>query len=114
MDFDKNKVDQVDLAAIALLKIDVAPELSAALDMGYALSDRAQNQNDRTDRHVVEAADAYTADLDDRSRSGSPEWEALSKSVDVAMGRNQSADEQSNKLGHAMASQAAARGGPQF
>ena len=43
----------------------------------------------RNDRHLVEAAEELAQVMDDKLMSGSQEWEALSLSVDKALGRDQ-------------------------
>lgn len=84
MDFDSKKVDEIVKNAEAMLKIDTGSELYAALEMDAAISARAIRTDEFSNRYVVEAAESYVSDLDDRSKSGSPEWDALSKSVDEA------------------------------
>ena len=56
-----------------MLNIDREPNLSDALEMDIALEKRVNDPGAYSDRYVVESADAYASDLDDRSLSGSPE-----------------------------------------
>jgi len=74
---------------------------SAFVQMGHALSDYYHAIPDdgpvdpsfdkRINRSLVESAEHLAQTMDDKSMSGSPEWEALSKSVDKAMGNDQKA-----------------------
>lgn len=59
----------------------------AFVQMGHMLSDFHHGKRD--DRSLVEAAEELAQTMDDRSMSGSAEWETLSKSVDKALGRGQ-------------------------
>lgn len=109
MDFEKDKVDDIVKNAKAMLKIDTRAENYAGLEMESAIGARAIAENEFSNRHVVEAAEAYVSDLDDRSRSGSLEWEALSKSVDAAR-KPVLEDEARRREAHAMAARAAQQG----
>lgn len=63
-------------------------------DMSYSAAEMDRVLNDRhagkgNDRDLVETAEALAQSMDDRSLSGSNEWEALSRSVDKALGRGE-------------------------
>ena len=90
-----------DVAKAAGAVMDRHPEddAYAFVQMGHMLSDFHHGK--RNDRHLVEAAEELTQTMDDRSMSGSAEWEALSTSVDKALGRDQG-----EPLGRAAAMQA--------
>jgi len=64
----------------------------ALIDFRHSIPDPGYIENDldrMVNRSVVEAAEHLVQTMDDKSMSGSPEWEALSKSVDKAMGHGQ-------------------------
>ena len=85
---DPKLADEVAKAAGAVM--DRHPEDGdyAFVQMGHALSDFYHGR--RNDRDLVEAAEELANSMDDRAMSGSKEWEAMSVSVDKALGRNDS------------------------
>jgi len=82
---DPTHADEVAKAAEELVKRHPMDKHTFALE--EVLGDRSQGRRD--DRSLIEIAEDVVQRLDDRSMSNTPEWEALSKSVDKALGQNQ-------------------------
>jgi len=111
MDYEPRNVEAVVAAAPAVIKLHAGREIPEVGDMQDALDARKREPSAFNDRYVVEVADMLTGRLDDKSLSAGPEWEKLSKSVDVAMGRNQPETEPSKQInGAQMAARGAAMG----
>lgn len=89
MAYDDKKVDMIVEAAPALLKMHAGREIFEVGDMHDALQARAKTPSDFNNTYVVEVADMLVSRLDDKGLSGGPEWDAVSKAVDVVMDRNQ-------------------------
>lgn len=111
MDYEPRNVEAVAAAAPALMKVHAGREIPEVGDMADALDARRREPSTFNDRYVVEVAEMLTQRLDDKGLSSGPEWEALSKSVDVAMGRNQPEADAARKIdGPGLAARAAAMG----
>lgn len=84
---DPALAEDVAKAAGAVMDRHPDDDAYAFVQMGHMLSDFHHGKRD--DRSLVQAAEELAQTMDDRSMSGSAEWEALSKSVDKALGRGQ-------------------------